>query len=321
MRAHDEEVKSFTDETPQRLAADFQVATLSTCALRALQEQHWLLEPFQYDEFLQQVLARELSPLAGEYRRLLQAQWKVLNREAEARLSAVVTEVRALPDGAFRKFLQVAVPALANLIRRDPLAYLANSLYRAFDSLDEIFGLDFELDRGLKVDTSERIYAGSGLGVQTSYSTLLLVLEQLRLGQHFIDLGSGYGRVGLILGLLHPEVHFSGYEYVDHRVEVSRRSAARAGISDHVRFYTQDLAALDFEIPTADVYYLYDPFTRPTYRLVFAQLKRIARERPITIAAKGDGAEWFRDEIRGETNWRQEAARDVATLHVFSASP
>lgn len=175
--------------------------------------------------------------------------------------------------------------------------HLGLSLYRTFDRLDDLFALNYQADVGMKTDLkgTERLYEGAGVGVQSGYSTVVTALDHLGLahGARFIDLGSGYGRVGLIVGLLRPDVEFVGYEFVPHRVHIANAATQNLGLQNQVEFLIQDLSLKSFVIPEAEVYYMYDPFCEETYAHVLHQLITIARKRPITIVTKGNARKWL----------------------------
>lgn len=199
----------------------------------------------------------------------------------------------------------------------------SEAMYRAFDQFDEILGIRYELDLSMASLPSqrERLFEGAGLGVQTSYSSILLALARARVGEgaRVMDLGSGYGRVGFVLGLLRPDVTFTGVEYVPHRVDDSRAVALRAGLSS-VDFVAGDLAVV--EIPFADVYYMYDPFCRETYARVLERLISYARHSPspITIITKGRANTWVRDALMGE-GWSVDETCDSGTVCLFTSEP
>lgn len=187
-------------------------------------------------------------------------------------------------------------------------SFLGLSLYRAFDDLDQIFGLNYDNDFQMKqsILQKERIYEGAGAGVQSGYSTLLTALQELKppLGSRVVDLGSGYGRLGLIIGLLRPDILFQGFEYVQHRVELSEKIAQDFEIGKNVHFSAQDLSHENFKIPDSDYYYLYDPFSNETYKYILDQLIEISRNHKITIVTKGNARFWLNDISKSE-NWPQ----------------
>jgi len=219
------------------------------------------------------------------------AEWEQGRDYVRALLSAQVEPLRR-SQPMFAKGVITAMAELA--IQNDQ--QLQDFTYRLFDSLDEILGIDFTADEKMPTpDSVERLYAGSGRGVQSSYMTILSILGKLRLpvGAHLMDLGSGFGRVGLTAGLWRDDIQFTGYEFVGHRVEASNQAAKLMGIDSRVRFVQKDLAMPDFKIPKADVYYMYDPFCVDTFRRVAGRLNQIAAEVPVTVVTKGDAGRLF----------------------------
>jgi hypothetical protein len=193
-------------------------------------------------------------------------------------------------------------------------------LYRTFDKLDVVLNLDYQLDRDMVIGHSakERLYAGSGVGVQSGYSTILLALSEVNLKKaaKVIDLGSGYGRVGLVCSLLRPDIDFVGYEFVPHRVEIGNKASTFLGLEKSLSFKVQDLSLEDFKIPQADVYYLYDPFTKETYHHVLNQILSISKTRKISIVTKGNARGWLM-EIAKKNSWPDAAYLDGGNLCVF----
>ncbi len=310
-------------------------------ALRALTERHWIMSrsrdfgPGDFDAFVARALGRELAPLAflkdwlGP--ELGVARLKVLSAAAKALSKDLVARSRSSDRPAFRAFLRGSVRAMTEIcvfeesfasVRGEDV--LPPSAYRAFDAFDEILGLRFETDRGMKPDlaSGERLYVEGGAGVQTSYSSILSALENFALppGGHLVDLGSGFGRVGLIAGLWREDLRFTGYEYVGHRVRVASDSAASAGHATRVRFFEQDLADPDFRIPLADAYYMYDPFCASTYERVLRQLNAYSRDHAFTVITKADAGTWLA-KLQSEGAWAEAGACDLGLLRVFRSKP
>lgn len=186
--------------------------------------------------------------------------------------------------------------------------------------MDEVFDLNYSADMGMttKIDEAERLFEGAGEGVQSGYSTVSAVLDRLNLnsGDRIIDLGSGYGRVGLIVGLLRPDLKFLGYEYVRHRVDISRATTKKFALEDHVRFLEQDLSLKSFRIPEAEVYYLYDPFSEDTYKYIVSQLVDLSRKRPVVIVTKGNARQWL-IELACREGWQAAEEYDNGHLCIF----
>jgi hypothetical protein len=228
----------------------------------------------------------------------------------------LVERAQKLGDGEFHAFSRELIRTISSYCHSG--ARSQDVLYRAFDGIDDVLEIDYQETRQMmpKTGASERLYEGGGVGVQTSYSTILKVLEHLQLKEnaHLIDLGSGFGRVGLATGLWREDLRFSGYEYVGHRVAASNASANRAGVGERVRFMQQDLST--FQIPAADVYYLYDPFSASTYHQVFARLSELGRERATTVVAKAGARESFQRSMDAH-EWLPPETLDEGTIFLY----
>lgn len=256
----------------------------------------------------QEIVARgaldEFAPLAkykDDLVRLSRQGLRTAQKELAGLEDQQLETVRQLPLEEQKDFLRFTFERMRELFVYEDfqqrqaeadLVHLGPSLYRTFDRLDQVLGLSYEADYQMKgnLPSCERLYEGAGPGVQSGYSTVLLAIAgvELHSGDCWIDLGSGYGRVGLILGMLRPDVKFLGYEYVEHRVRMANQLSEKWGQQGHTFFHTQDLAEPDFQIPPAQVYYLYDPFSEATYLAVLAQLLKISRDQKIVIITKGN---------------------------------
>lgn len=197
---------------------------------------------------------------------------------------------------------------------------LPEGLFRAFDLMDDVFQLQYERDllMDFDADTTERIFENSGAGVQTSYATAMVALREanLRPGDTLVDLGSGYGRVGILGGILRPDLNFEGYEFVRHRVECAQSCSERAGLSARVRFRCQDLGDSRFEIPAAAAYYLYDPFNEETYRRVLRRIHAVASRQSVIVITNADAGAWFQ-KFMTPARWRDPEVHDGGTLRIF----
>lgn len=259
----------------------------------------------------------------------LPTDFKVLSRVVK-RVLKDLSSKQALEGNraSFCSFVRVAVERMAELMffnstKKAGATVVPEVFYRAFDSLDEVFGLHFSRESVMKsfAGTRERLFEGAGSGVQTSYSVIMTALRYLRLplGAHLMDLGSGYGRVGLIAGLWRPDLSFTGYEYVAHRVEVANAAAERADLGGRVRFLAQDLGDPAFEVPEADAYYLYDPFCAETYAKILRRIHEIGETRPVAVVTKGSAGPWFERSITTGC-WLQPERYDHDTLFIFRSS-
>ncbi|HAA55336.1 MAG TPA: SAM-dependent methyltransferase [Myxococcales bacterium] len=318
-------------------------AMLVTC-MEFLSEQLWLQNKddresgvtTSYHDFLAPLLEKEISsayPLKDFLLESGPTQLKAIKKGTSTIAADVLGEMMCRSRGEQKTFLIKALEEMSVHFlyeeelqegRLQSLGHLGPCLYRCFDDLDKVFELTYQLDRDMEREhfPKERLYQGSGVFVQSGYSTILLALQHLDLkdGSKVVDLGSGYGRVGLVCALLYPEVDFVGYEYVPHRVDVSNRAAQFLKLDKELHFLTQDLSLASFKVPDADVYYLYDPFTKETYEYVLEQLVEVSKRQQVTIVTKGNARNWLLD-IAEDNDWPAPTFFDEGNLSVFTSAP
>ena len=124
--------------------------------------------------------------------------------------------------------------------------------------------------------------------LQTPYSEILRILQLLKVKpyHHIVDLGSAYGRMGIVIGGLYIKNTFTGFEYVKSRVDEGNRVYQELGIH-RCKLLTQDLFAKDFELPEADVYFIYDYGQVEHIDHTLKQISTVAFKRPIKVVVRG----------------------------------
>ncbi len=137
--------------------------------------------------------------------------------------------------------------------------------------------------------------------IQTPYSELLRMTEKLDLrpGDKVIDLGAGYGRLGILLHKLHPRVRFQGIEFVPERVAEGQRVYQLQGL-DPDTLCIGDLTREEFMPELADHYFVYDFGKVPHIRHLLHKLSRIADSRKFSVTGRGKG---IRSLISHEFPW------------------
>jgi hypothetical protein len=130
-----------------------------------------------------------------------------------------------------------------------------------------------------------------GLNIQsllTPYTEIRKLLNRLEIkpGDTLIDLGAGYGRIGLVMGHNFPDSFFIGYEAVEERVQETNRCLDKLKYPN-VRMELADLSAPTFKPEPADFYFIYDYGTRPAVKKTLEDLKEVARTRKITVIGRG----------------------------------
>lgn len=149
---------------------------------------------------------------------------------------------------------------------------------------DAAFGLDVtRLDEVMHSERDSTTYAGEeiwfcrGGGLQSPWRELRAVVARMNLkpGDLVVDLGSGLGRLGLLIGLLYPEVRFQGLELVKARVDAANRAAKEMGFT-HVEYRATNLAHAE-ALPPADHFYLFNPTNQKTSAIVTRKLLELSR--------------------------------------------
>jgi hypothetical protein len=319
-------IDSFSKLSAQQLGTLFVTSLFLRSVLKPLIDEEWLRQQQgvsrAQDVRAQQIKneLRSLSFLSGELTSANSLTLKTYFNRMTHFIHVLVSFIQVEAEERFRETLAVAMRLIdvrARELDTFPANVFSEAMYRAFDEFDELLGIRYDLDLQMASDPDqrERLYEGAGIGVQTSYSSILLALDRanIKKGARVLDLGSGYGRVGFVLGLLRPDISFTGYEYVNHRVLDSKAVCKRLALAN-IEFETRDLSA--FQLPRADVYYMYDPFSRETYAFVLNQLIAYGGEQPVTIITKGRANTWVRDALV-DHGWMIDDTCDSGTVCLF----
>ncbi|MBH48959.1 MAG: hypothetical protein CME71_12395 [Halobacteriovorax sp.] len=160
--------------------------------------------------------------------------------------------------------------------------------------IDEIVGFGVaEIENELSHKEFPGLESWIGLApeqLQTPYDELLDLTHELDLcGQEsVVDLGAGYGRLGLVLSQQKPDVSFTGYELVGERVERGNQVFNQLAV-DNAKLIEQNIIDQDFEIKDSDVYFIYDFGQKEHINQVLKRLDHLANESDFKIVARGRG--------------------------------
>lgn len=124
--------------------------------------------------------------------------------------------------------------------------------------------------------------------LQTPYAEIFEMLQKIapQKGDHIIDLGAAYGRMGLALKYLYPEVFFTGYEYLSVRVKEGNRIFKEFDCHNAL-LIEQDLSLESFTLPEAEIYFLYDYGRPDQIRHTLRDLELIGDKKDIVVVARG----------------------------------
>jgi hypothetical protein len=130
----------------------------------------------------------------------------------------------------------------------------------------------------------------------------------------FCDLGSGLGKVVMLLHLL-AQIPCIGVEFEPAYYRYALQRGVQLGLSG-ARFINAD--ACDADVSAATVFYLFNPFGGQIFNRVLSRLEAEARKRPITICSYGAGTPPL-----NELSWLQVAdpgTVDEVCLAIFKST-
>jgi hypothetical protein len=200
--------------------------------------------------------------------------------------------------------------------------------FRVFEIEEKLLSLAKEkMPEGSHKTWGQALHGGNQTWVGLSHQTLQTPYNELREmcellnpppKSCMIDLGAGYGRLGLVLGGMYPGVKFIGYEYVPERVQEGQRILTLAGC-ENAQLLEADLTSEFFQLPIAQFYFLYDYGTLPHIRKTLVQLEKIAETSKFKVIARGKGV---RSLIQYEFPWLADVYPVIHQEHfsIFSMS-
>lgn len=192
------------------------------------------------------------------------------------------------PNSPLLIFSQIVLDHPADYFERQQVLWHALEVGDAhrFQLLDEVMGISgHHLELEERTDASRRFdrrqnRKSLGIGHAHSfwfsdYRIVEAAARDMQFERLIVDLGSGTGRLGLLIGFLYPRLQFIGLEIDRDRTAVAQAAAQRWGIQDRVKFVQQDLTDLGAKIPTADAYFVFGPTNSlETNYLVIQRLRK-----------------------------------------------
>jgi hypothetical protein len=148
-------------------------------------------------------------------------------------------------------------------------------------------------------DTEERWIGRPPEIFLTPYVELRHWLERVRPEGTVVDLGAGYGRLGFVMARHWPEARFLGFELVENRVRAGTEAFQRFGARS-ATLVQANIAALQWELPTASTYFIYDFGSRSSIERILEKFRLKAKLNGIQVVGRGRA---IRDHIEREHPW------------------
>lgn len=112
---------------------------------------------------------------------------------------------------------------------------------------------------------------------QTDYSTLLNILNLVPSNKTIVDVGSSFGRMGLLNQLSYRSVRYIGYEICPYKIEIANKALKKLTSkgSCKSKFIKQDLSDETIPIAKAVAYYMYDPVNLASLKVIIKNIKKV----------------------------------------------
>ncbi len=152
--------------------------------------------------------------------------------------------------------------------------------------------------------------------LQTPYNDIyeaLSYFKDLKISK-VVDVGAAYGRVGLVTNALFPQARFIGYEIVKKRAQEANRVYDKFNLLNCEVIETNVLDE-DFDIPLAQVYFIYDFSEKEDIRRMLTQIGQKLEEREFFLIVRGERVESLLEKdfkhIWRNTGWPKESQLNI----------
>ncbi len=126
--------------------------------------------------------------------------------------------------------------------------------------------------------------------LQTPYSEISRFLSFFKKysPKKIIDFGAGYGRIGIVMNAIFPNAEFVGHEIMPERLNEANRVFHDLNLTN-CKVVQENILDDDFQIPKADIYFIYDFSDPMDLRIILNKLsKKLYRDR-FFLVARGEG--------------------------------
>ncbi len=147
-------------------------------------------------------------------------------------------------------------------------------------------------------------------GYNTSYRLLdeMLLRANLKDGDIVVDMGSGLGRLGILIGKKYPNLKYVGYEFWMDRIQPAMNVAQQDGLRN-VNYVHADFSTPDFTLVRGDLFFAYQPNSSNEIMAVMTKkLREVAKHKAIRVVTR-IGSREFLDHsqqflILEDMNWK-----------------
>ena len=155
--------------------------------------------------------------------------------------------------------------------------------------------------------------------LQTPYCEIYSALSLLGHSdiRHVVDVGAGYGRVGIVLNVLYPHAKFTGYEIVEKRQLEGNRIYTKYGL-DNCNIILKNVLDIEFDLPKADVYFIYDFSDKDDIRYILQSLSQRVRSESFYLVIRGDRIDYLMKN-KYKNVWRCNQRLETTDLKIYTS--
>lgn len=153
---------------------------------------------------------------------------------------------------------------------------------------EELCQLDLDNNKNYKMGNS-RTWVGLHPQIfQTPYPEIDNFFKRLSKYsiQNVVDLGAAYGRVGIVMQNYFPNAKFTGFEFISKRCDEGNRIFQALGIKNST-LVSQDILSEDFDLPKADLYFIYDFSDQNDQKVILDQLSQMMDHQRFFMVVRG----------------------------------
>lgn len=155
--------------------------------------------------------------------------------------------------------------------------------------------------------------------LQTPYCDIyhaLSLITDIKI-EHVIDIGAGYGRVGIVLSVLYPNARFTGFEILKQRQSEGNRVFKNLGILNS-NLELKNVLENNFSIPIADVYFIYDFSEKEDIDFILQGISESLKGKECYLIIRGDRVDHL---INNKFNhsWRYQLTVPKSDLKLYKS--
>lgn len=155
--------------------------------------------------------------------------------------------------------------------------------------------------------------------LQTPYCDIYEALSLLKDSkiEHIVDIGAGYGRVGIVTNVLYPTAKFTGFEVVKQRQVEGNRVFKKLGVKNS-KIELKNVLDSSFDLPEADIYFIYDFSEQDDVFQILKALTSQIQQNNFYLIIRGDRVDHLMKH-KFKHIWRRHVSLNSSGLKIYTS--